>query len=349
MPDAVLMMSYGGPRGPEDVLPFMRNATRGRGVPDERLVQVSGHYALFGGVSPINARNAELADALAAALRERGCAAPVVVGNRNWTPYVADALAELNRHGAREVAVLLTAAYASYSGCRQYREDLAAALADRPVAARFTLVGPYAETDGFVGANARALAAAVRASGGPDLPAVLFVTHSIPTAMAAASGPGPEAGRYVAQHERVARRVADRAAAELGVTGLAGELVYCSRSGAPHVPWLEPDVNDRLTELAATGVRRVVVAPIGFINDHMEVVFDLDTEARATAERLGMGYVRAATAGVDPGFVATLAEAVLAGGPATVGGLPACGAGCCGSGRPGAPERPAVPGGDDRR
>lgn len=354
MVDAVLVLSYGGPRGPEDVLPFMRNATRGRGIPDERLVEVSGHYQRFGGVSPINARNAELVDALREALVARGLDVPVVIGNRNWTPYVTDALAELTRLGATEVVVVLTAAYASYSSCRQYREDLARALAEPPLVEpvettlvepvettapiTFTKVGPYAETDGFVGANVRSLVDAVHALGGPDrLPHVLFVTHSIPAAMDAASGPGGEAGTYAAQHERVAERVAAAAASELGVDELAWEIVYCSRSGAPHIPWLEPDVNDRLEELAGAGAERVVAAPIGFINDHMEVVFDLDTQARETADRLGLAYVRAATVGVDPEFVATLADAVVAGESGTVAGLPTCGASCCGSGRPGAP------------
>ncbi|WP_232548401.1 ferrochelatase [Propioniciclava soli] len=339
MVDAVLVVSYGGPRGPEDVLPFMRNATRGRGIPDERLVEVSGHYQRFGGVSPINERNAELMDALGEALRERGLDVPVVIGNRNWTPYLADTLRELAASGLRDVRVVITAAYSSYSGCRQYREDLAGALAELGEEAEgftFTKIGPYAETDGFVGANARALVAAVRELGGAeDLPAVLFVTHSIPTAMDAASGPGGEEGTYHAQHLRVAEAVAREASAELGVE-VPWELVFCSRSGAPHIPWLEPDVNDRLEELAADGVERVVTAPIGFINDHMEVVFDLDTEARETAEGLGLGYVRAATVGVDPGFVALLADAVVAGERGTIAGMPTCGASCCGSGRPGA-------------
>lgn len=348
MIDAVLLVSYGGPRGPEDVLPFMRNATRGRGIPDERLLEVSGHYQRFGGVSPINERNEELVSALGAALAERGLDVPVVIGNRNWTPFLADALAELAASGRRRVAVVITAAYASYSGCRQYREDLAAALAslsDEP-AFEFTKIGPYAETEGFVRPNARALAAAIRELGGPArMPRVLFVTHSIPTAMDAASGPGGEEAAYHAQHRRVAERVAAAAAAELGEPGLwdetPWELVFCSRSGAPHIPWLEPDVDERLAELAADGVERVVTAPIGFINDHMEVVFDLDTQARETAAGLELNFVRAATVGVDPEFVALLADAVVAGERGTVVGAPTCGASCCLSGRPGA-GRPTV-------
>lgn len=350
--DALLLVSYGGPRGPEDVLPFMRNATRGRGIPDERLVEVSGHYALFGGVSPINARNAELADALRVALADRGIALPLVVGNRNWTPYLADALAGLGDAGARRVLCLTTAAYASYSGCRQYREDLAGAV---PPGIELAKIGPYAETDGFVRANADALVAALGALVEPGAARVLFVTHSIPEAMDAASGPGPEALRYAAQHRRVAARVAALAGAGLGFEP-AWELVFCSRSGAPHIPWLEPDVNDRITELAAEGVREVVTAPIGFVNDHMEVVYDLDTQAAATASAAGVGYVRAATAGTHPAFVEMLADAVadaLSGrGPAPdapadpasslLAGRRTCTTTCCGSGRPGGPNLPAA-------
>lgn len=349
--DAVLMVSYGGPRGPEDVLAFMRNATRGRGIPDERLLEVSGHYQRFGGVSPINQRNEELQSALRRALATRGLDVEVAIGNRNWTPYVHEALGELYAAGHRHITVLATAAYASYSGCRQYREDLATALARLDEAAApgtrpsdelvLTKVGPFAERSGFVSANATALVAAFDRAGWTDrMPHLLFVTHSIPTAMADASGPGPAEGRYVAQHERVAERVAREASERLGVA-VEWELVYCSRSGAPHVTWLEPDVNDRIIELATAGVQSVVTAPIGFINDHMEVVFDLDTQARETAEDLGLGYVRAATAGTDPAFVSQLAEAVLAGAPGEVAGVPTCTPDCCTSGRPG-PARPAA-------
>lgn len=362
MTDAILVLSYGGPRGPEDVLPFMRNATRGRGIPDERLVEVSGHYQMFGGVSPINERNGELMDALGAVLRERGIDLPIVIGNRNWTPYVADTLRDLAASGARDLLVLATAAYASYSGCRQYREDLAGALAETGLSFGLTKIGPFAETDGFVAANTDAVRAAVAEL--PDA-RVLFVTHSIPTAMDAASGPGPrsaepgsrmaapgEANTYSAQH----RRVAERVAAAAGLAEGAWEIAYCSRSGAPHIPWLEPDVNDRMAELAAEGVRSVVTVPFGFVNDHMEVVYDLDTQARETAAEHDLAYVRAATVGVHPAFVGMLADAVEAalgrgeGGfdPAAdparslLGGLRTCTSTCCGSGRPGGPALPAA-------
>ena len=340
--EAVMLVSYGGPRGPEDVLPFMRNATRGRGIPDERLVEVSGHYHRFGGVSPINERNAELMAALASALAERGVDVPLVIGNRNWTPYVADTLGELTASGVRRAVCVFTAAYASYSGCRQYREDLAGA--DSPV--ELDKIPAYAETPGFVTANADALVAALSRFGSDAARArVLFVTHSIPEAMNLASGPGEPAWRYDAAHRRVAQRVAAEASGALGFEP-TWELVFCSRSGAPHIPWLEPDINDRLAELAAEGVTHVVAAPIGFINDHMEVVFDLDTQARETATELELGYERAATAGVHPAFVAELADALLVraararGEVAPDADAPAfCSPVCCGSGRP-RPERP---------
>ena len=332
--DAICVVSYGGPRGPEDVLPFMRNATRGRGIPDERLVEVSGHYQRFGGRSPINERNAELIAALRAALAERGVGVPIVIGNRNWTPYVRDALADLADMGARRVLCLATAAYASYSGCRQYREDLAGALAESGADLELTKLGPFAETAGFVAAVVDSVRTAVAAAE-PD-PRVLFVTHSIPTSMDDASGPGGD-HTYARQHARVAAAAASGA----GLPDGSWEVAYCSRSGAPHIPWLEPDVNDRLEELAAEGVTSVVTVPFGFINDHMEVVFDLDTEAKATAAGLGLGYVRAATVGVHPAFIAELADAVAEARPATIGGLPTCRSTCCLSGRPGTPL-PAV-------
>ena len=330
--DAVLVLSYGGPRRPEDVLPFMRNATRGRGIPDERLAEVSEHYLLFGGASPINERNAELMDALRAALLGRGVDVPIVIGNRNWDPYVAETLGELVAGGARRIAVLATSAYASYSNCRQYREDLAAALAaiDAPADLALVKVGPFAETPGFVGATADRVREALASATGT--PRVLFVTHSIPLAMDAKSGPGGD-NTYAAQHRRVAQAVAS----EVGLADDAWEIAYCSRSGAPHIPWLEPDVNDRLTELADEGVTSVVTVPFGFINDHMEVVYDLDTEARATAAGLGLDYVRAGTVGVHPTFVAMLAEALVDPRPGEVGGVRTCHATCCLLGRPGTP------------
>lgn len=337
--DAIMFVSYGGPNGPDDVLPFMRNATRGRGVPDDRLVEVSGHYRMFGGKSPINERNAELMAALEARLAALGVDIPVVIGNRNWHPFFSETLAELKSSGARRVLCLITSAYASYSGCRQYREDLARALEEIGGGIQLDKIGPFAGTEGFVAANVAAVREALDRLPGAHL---LFVTHSIPTAMNAASGDG--LGTYVAQHERVIAQVM----AGFGDEAPAHELVYCSRSGAPHIPWLEPDVNDRLAELADQGVRRVISVPIGFVNDHMEVVYDLDTEASQTAAELGIDYLRAATAGVHPELVASLADAVLARAEAARAGRVAgedsrfvCPQTCC-LPRPGADPQPAI-------
>ena len=307
---AVLLASYGGPRRPEDVLPFMRNATAGRGVPDERLLEVSQHYQLFGGRSPINEQNEALRDALVAELKRRGCPRPVVIGNRNWTPFFAETVSALHRDRHDRVVALTTAAYSCYSACRQYREDLAAVM-EQVSGVTIDKVGPYSERDGFISANVDSLVAAVQALRsriGDGVMKVLFVTHSIPIAMNAASADGTSAARYDAQHIRVASRVAEAAETHLGER-LDWELVYCSRSGSPHIPWLEPDINDRLAEL--TGVAGVVAAPIGFISDHMEVAYDLDTQARESAAAAGFDYERAATAGVHPDFIATLADLLL--------------------------------------
>lgn len=317
--DAILLQSYGGPTGPDTVLPFMRNATRGRGIPDERLIEVSQHYALFGGVSPINEANERLRQALKSELKARiGADVDVIIGNRNWHPYVTEAFEELLAKDHRRVLSVATSAYGSYSGCRQYREDLEksfAELNERGVqtgSLTIDRLAPYGYVAGFVDANVRALLSAIDAGqlgqSNVALPRVLFTTHSIPTAMNAASGGGR--GSYLEQHLAVCRRVVNKVA-ELTGWELTWELVFCSRSGAPHIPWLEPDINDRLEQLAAEGVESVVSAPIGFLADHMEVKYDLDTEAKATAERLGMNYQRAATVGVDEAFVDGLVDAIL--------------------------------------
>ena len=371
--DAILLQSYGGPRRPEDVLPFMRNATAGRGVPDSRLVEVSGHYQSVGGASPINACNAELRDALQARLAERGSTLPIIVGNRNWHPFVSQALRELADAGARRVLALPTAAFGSYSGCRQYREDLAGAVAlladgadgstgegfEADAAARVGGDGggpveltadktrPYYNTPGLLQANIDAIVEAYGALAEQGVAAadarLVLVTHSIPLGMEAGSAPGEGtesapgvsgptgAGRrepgvaadlstevsYVAQHEALAAVLVPEVARRLGLETVEADLVYCSRSGPPQARWLEPDVNDHLEALAAGHLTDghpvdrpggVVVAPFGFISDHMEVVFDLDTEAAQTARDLGMPYARAATVGTHPAFIDSLVD-----------------------------------------
>lgn len=358
--DALLLMSFGGPERPEDVLPFLENVTRGRGIPRERLAEVGEHYVAFGGRSPINDQNRALLAALRAELDRRGVDLPVYWGNRNWAPYLVDALRQAHQDGARRVLMITTSAYASYSGCRQYREDVAralTALAGEGRTMRVDKLRHYFNHPGFVAANVDRVEAAVRRLtervDADDLRLVL-VTHSVPEAMADTAGPA--GGAYVAQHEDVAATVAAEVSARVG-RDLPWTLVYCSRSGPPTQRWLEPDVNDHLRELAAAGVDGVVLAPIGFVSDHMEVVYDLDTEAAATAGELGLPVERAATAGTAAEFVAGLVDLVLervaveAGGVVerpTVGSLPpshdVCPVGCCRNLR--APGTPAACGAD---
>ena len=309
--DAFLLVSFGGPEGPEDVLPFLENVTRGRGIPRERLQQVAEHYAGFGGVSPINAQNRALIAAVEADFADNGVDLPVYWGNRNWAPTLADAFDRLVSDGRTRVLALLTSAYSSYSGCRQYRENLAEAVAplgDR--APQVDRIRHYFNHPGFVEAMvARTLDAL------DELPKELrsaarlvFVTHSIPTAMNA--GSGPCGGAYEAQHRDVARLVTAGASAATG-SRLTYDLVYCSRSGPPSQPWLEPDVNDHLVAVHEAGVPSAVLVPIGFVSDHIEVKYDLDTEALATARRLGLPCTRAGTVGTDRRFVTAIRELVL--------------------------------------
>ncbi|GAB3460127.1 ferrochelatase [Kineococcus endophyticus] len=314
--DAVLLQSFGGPEGPDDVMPFLENVTRGRGIPRERLEDVAQHYLHFGGKSPINDQNKELLAALRAEFDARGLGdLPLLWGNRNWEPYVTDVLRAAHEDGARKVLTVFTSAYSSYSSCRQYREDLGKALgvlAEEGRSLEVDKIRHYFNHPAFVDVNAAAVADAVerlpedaRASA-----RVVFVTHSIPDAMNDVSGP-PAAGggAYVRQHLDVAGEVARRASERLG-RELAWDLAYCSRSGPPSQPWLEPDVNDHLRALHADGVPGVVVAPIGFVSDHMEVKFDLDTEAAETAGEIGLPFARAATVGATSQFVAGLVDLV---------------------------------------
>lgn len=351
--DAVLLVSFGGPEKPEDVVPFLENVTRGRGIPRERLEQVGEHYFLFGGRSPINDQNRAFLDAMRADLTEHGIDLPVYWGNRNWDPYLSDTLATMAADGVSRAACFVTSAYSSWSGCRQYRENLFDAVDGLPGAPVLDKLRHYFNHPGFVGPVVDATLAALA-----DLPddvregaRLAFVTHSIPTTMNETSGPPDDGGAYVAQHLSVAQEVADRIAAETGRQH-PYDLVYCSRSGSPRTPWLEPDINDHLEALAADGVSAVVMVPIGFVSDHMEVVYDLDTEAMATAEKLGLPARRAATAGVDPRFVAVVRDLLVEratverGGDvarAAVGSLAArwdrCPVGCCANA---SGERPAL-------
>ena len=335
--DAILLVSFGGPDGPGDVMPFLENVLRGRNVPRERMLEVAEHYHHFGGKSPINEQNLALLAALRAELSRRGPHLPVYWGNRNWHPLLTDTLREMADAGVKRAIAFVTSAFSSYSGCRQYRENIAAAsapLGDR--APQIDKIRVFFNHPGFVGpmaANVGAALAHFPAEVRPTVP-VLFTAHSIPMSMA-------DGCRYVPQLQESCRLVA----AAAGATDW--KLVYQSRSGPPTQPWLEPDICDAIRALHAAGGRQLVIAPIGFISDHMEVLFDLDTEAADLCQELGIDMVRAATVGTAPEFVGMVCDLVAerAGGlldRVAIGNLPAnhdvCPLDCCP-----APQRPPMP------
>jgi ferrochelatase len=328
--DAILLASFGGPEGQDDVIPFLRNVTRGRGIPEERLEEVAHHYRAFGGVSPINDQNRELKAALEAELARRGIDLPVLWGNRNWNPYLRDALVEANERGFTRLIAIGTSAYSSYSSCRQYREDYASALAETGLdgVLQIDKVRQFFDHPGFVQPfidGVRQGLAEVAAAGiAREQTHVLFSTHSIPSADAARSGPASrgfgEGGAYAAQHLAVAEVVMaatttpvpeEAAVGRLEQSAATWSLVYQSRSGPPSMPWLEPDVNEVIDELAEAGIRAVVIVPLGFVSDHMEVKWDLDTEALQTAGKHGMLAVRVPTPGVHAAYVSGLVDLVL--------------------------------------
>ncbi|MGW9440917.1 ferrochelatase [Streptomyces sp. NPDC055607] len=317
--DALLLLSFGGPEGPDDVVPFLENVTRGRGIPKERLKEVGQHYFLFGGVSPINDHNRALLDALREDFARAGLDLPVYWGNRNWAPYLTDTLREMVTDGRRHIAVLTTSAYASYSGCRQYRENLADALATLEAEGlplpRVDKLRHYFNHPGFLQPMTEGVLACL-ADLDPDLREgahLAFTTHSIPDSAADTSGPATGHGRggaYVRQHLDAARTIADAVREHTG-TDHPWQLVYQSRSGAPHIPWLEPDICDHLQDLHTAGAPAAVMVPIGFVSDHMEVLYDLDTEATAKAAELGLPLRRSATVGSDPRFAAAVRDLLL--------------------------------------
>jgi protoporphyrin/coproporphyrin ferrochelatase len=304
--DALLIVSFGGPEGPDDVMPFLENVTEGRGVPPERLVEVAEHYLHMGGVSPINAQNRALLGAVRADFAEQGVDLPVYWGNRHWTPTLPGVLAQMRDDGVTNAVALLTSAYASFSGCRQYLDAIERARGEvGERAPKVDRLRQYFNHPGFIEPMVDGVRAALA-----RLPAdvraaahLAFVAHSIPTAMDAASGPG--GGAYAAQLAEAARLVTEAVGG-----GRLTTLSFCSRSGSPSVPWLEPDIGVRLRELTKAGTPAVVVVPIGFVSDHMEVVYDLDTEAAAQAADLGLPFERSATVGTDPRFVAMVRELV---------------------------------------
>ncbi len=311
--DALLVVSFGGPEGPADVLPFLENVTRGRNIPRERLLEVGAHYAHFGGVSPINAQNRALVAAIRADLAAHGIEMPVFWGNRNWAPYLDEAIEDLVAFGARRVLCFVTSAYSSYSGCRQYRENLAAAAArvsTQDTGPEFVKLRTYFDHPGFIEPFIDAAVTALEGlpqSMQREAPLV-FTTHSIPLSQAETSG--PVGGAYVAQHRAAAALVSAGVAQRTGVPDRAWDLVYQSRSGSPSQPWLEPDVGDHIELLAASGVEGAVIVPVGFVSDHVEVLWDLDEEAAARAHRLGLVLSRAATPGIEARFVSMVRELV---------------------------------------
>jgi ferrochelatase len=293
--DAVLLLSFGGPEGPEQVRPFLENVTRGRDVPAERLDHVAEHYLHFGGVSPINQINRALIAQLRLELVQRGLDLPVYFGNRNWEPYVEEAVTTMRDNGIRRAAVFTTSAWSGYSSCTQYVEDIARARrAAGPDAPQLVKLRPYFDHPLFVEMFADAISAAA-----DTLPAELradarlvFTAHSVPVAADQRFGP-----QLYSRQVAYATRLVGAAA------GYADyDLVWQSRSGPPQVPWLEPDVADHVTMLASAGTQAVIVCPIGFVADHIEVVWDLDHELRSQAEAAGMAFARATTPNADRRF-----------------------------------------------
>ncbi|MFF0708875.1 ferrochelatase [Gordonia sputi] len=332
--DAVLFLSFGGPNGHDEVMPFLENVTRGRGIPRERLEAVAEHYHHFGGVSPINRLNLDMIESLRAELARRGRDLPVYFGNRNWEPMVEDTVEQMYADGHRRVLVFPTSAWGGYSGCRQYHEDIARALdalaervadsADDPLLLR--KLPQYWAEPSFVDAGADAVRRAVSALPASDTPAhLVFTAHSVPMTADAASGPVDETAERTGDttngegipagggrlYSRQVRAASNAVAGAVGGPAPSDvDQVWQSRSGPPQIPWLEPDICDHLESLSAAGISRVVVSPIGFISDHLEVVWDLDNEAAEVAEKLGMEYVRADSVGTDPRFITLIADLI---------------------------------------
>ncbi len=299
--DAILVVSFGGPEGHDDVIPFLENVLRGRSVPRERMLAVAEHYYHFDGKSPINQQTRELIAALHDELAQHGPKLPVYWGNRNWHPMLADTLRQMKSDGVKRALALVTSAYSSYPGCRQYRENITRAQVEVGEGApQIDKLRVFFNHPGFLEATEARLQEALA-----KIPAdtrrnvqIVYVAHSIPMSMANTSD-------YVKQLEEV-RRLASQA---IGISNDA--LVYQSRSGAPGQPWLEPDILDHLREVKQKNIATaVVIAPISFISDHMEVLYDLDIEARQLCDELALPMARAKTVGVHPKFVAMIRELI---------------------------------------
>jgi ferrochelatase len=338
--DALLIVSFGGPEKHEDVLPFLENVLRGKNVPRERMLEVAEHYYHFDGRSPINEQTKELIAALEQEFRDHGVKLPVYWGNRNWHPFLAETLKQMQADGIRHAAALVTSAFGSYSGCRQYREDIARAQqASGTEELLIEKLPNFCDREEFIEAMTDRVRAAMdqlsqaqrseaeyskaeRSEAGDLKAQLIFTAHSIPMSMA-------ESSPYVRQLKEASARVA----AACGVSNWT--LVYQSRSGPPSQSWLAPDICDYLREQHAAGIRSVIICPIGFISDHMEVLYDLDTEARALCDQLGIKMVRAGTAGSHPRLISMIRDMVLNAAASPVLGY--CEAGCCP-----APQRPAA-------
>jgi protoporphyrin/coproporphyrin ferrochelatase len=297
--DALLVVSFGGPEGMDDVIPFLENVLRGRNVPRERMLQVAHHYEMFGGVSPINQQNRELIAALGRELESNGPPLPIYWGNRNWHPLLPDTLRKMASDGVRNALAFVTSAYSSYSSCRQYLQNIADAQAQvGPTAPRVEKLRVFYNHPLFIQANVDHIRDTWAQVNDPESAHLVFTAHSIPESMAAKCD-------YAMQLEQTATLIAE------ALNTKNWELVYQSRSGSPSQPWLGPDICDHLKTLREAGVKEVVVAPIGFVSDHMEVVYDLDVEARRVAEEIGMNLMRARTAGTHPAFVRMIRELML--------------------------------------
>lgn len=298
--DALLVVSFGGPEGMADVMPFLENVLRGRNVPRERMLEVAHHYEQFDGVSPLNQQNRDLIAALRKDLDAAGINLPIYFGNRNWHPLLPDTLRQMRDDGVRHALAFFTSAYSSYSGCRQYRENVAKAQEEIGEGApKVSLLRKFFNHPGFIDANADLVRQAITKLPDADRAGVhlAFTAHSVPMAMAKGSA-------YEAQLRETARLVAE------AVDVKDFDLVYQSRSGPPTQPWLEPDILDHLRSLKEKGVRSVVISPIGFISDHMEVLYDLDTEAMNLTQELGLSAARAASVGIHPTFISMIRELI---------------------------------------
>lgn len=330
--DALLIQSFGGPEGPDDVIPFLENVLRGRNVPRSRLLQVAEHYQQFGGISPINQQCRDLIDALKPELLDHGIDLPVYWGNRNWHPMLAETLRQMYADGVRRVLTFVTSAFSSYSGCRQYREDIIAAKsAAGAESLHVDKLRVFYNHPDFVAVNADSVLQALQSLEADTTPFVAFTAHSIPHSMAAGCD-------FEQQLQESCRLTAE----QLKLNDDQWQLVYQSRSGRPQDPWLEPDICDFIESLHEQGTQQLVISPIGFISDHMEVLFDLDTEAQEVCDRLGINMRRAATPGIDPRFITMIRKLIqerMSGTPReAIGCFPAnhdvCPEDCCLSGQP---------------